>query len=87
MDLAIVLDGDTHRPAADGRMGVGINDSIALEGGILEHTRPILGRAPPFRGELTDLGRSLRKTRDEPAIPIDYADEPIRRYGVSAEEA
>ena len=52
-------------------------ERVALKGWILEHTSSIFDRAPPLRGKLANLGRSFRHPRDEAALAIDDADEPV----------
>ena len=58
-------------------MRIGGYERVALKGWILEHTSSIFDRAPPLRGKLANLGRSLRHPRDESALAIDDADEPV----------
>src|SRR5262245_53241706 len=54
---------------------------------ILEYPRFIFDRTPPFNGELSDLGSSLRNVRDETTLTIDDANQPIHWNIVCAEEA
>src|SRR5262245_58755501 len=65
-------------PAADARQGIGINERIALKGGILKHAHPTSGGAPPFGGELTDLGSSLRHACYKSALAVHDAGKPVR---------
>ena len=58
-------------------MRIGGNERVALKGWILEHTSSIFDRAPPLRGKLANLGRSLRHPGDDSALAIDDADQPV----------
>ena len=66
-------------------LGIGRYERIPLKGGELEQPRLIFGGAPPFRGELADLG--AWNARDEPAFAIDDAGKPVPRDVLGIEEA
>jgi hypothetical protein len=60
-------------------VGIGINEYVALKGGILKYTRSTFGRASTFRRELTDLGSSFWNARYKSALAVDDAGKPARR--------
>ena len=62
------------------------NEHVPLNGRILENTRSIFGRAPPFRGQLTELGSSLRNARYESALTVDDSGKPARQDITRIEE-
>ena len=62
------------------------NEHVPLKGWILEYTCLMFDRAPPFRGELTDLGSSFRNARYESALTVDDSGKPARRNITCIEE-
>ena len=60
-------------------------ERIPLKGGVLEQPRLIFDGAPPFRGELADLG--AWNARDESALAIDDGGKPVPRDVLDTEEA
>ena len=68
-------------------MRIGAYERVTLEGGELKQTRLILDRAPPWRGELTDLGASLWHACDVAALAIDDAGKPVPGNVLGTEKA